>query len=135
MVPMASYTPKGDFGAAPFLLPHMQKTDDLRQLLEVKNDFLHLAAHELRGPVGRISGYLSMLRDGDLEANPELESNVLAQMASDAAQLTSLLDGLAALARLEDRAELLRLTHCKVSAIIEAGLAASAAIAEAKNIR
>ena len=35
-------------------------------LEEAKSDFLRLAAHELRGPVGLTRGYVSMLEDGTL---------------------------------------------------------------------
>jgi integral membrane sensor domain MASE1 len=38
---------------------------------EAKSDFLKMAAHELRGPLTVLSGYLSLLSDGSLGAPPE----------------------------------------------------------------
>jgi signal transduction histidine kinase len=37
----------------------------MAELERVKTDFLNMASHELRGPVGVVRGYLSMVRDGD----------------------------------------------------------------------
>jgi signal transduction histidine kinase len=37
----------------------------MAELERVKTNFLNMASHELRGPIGVVRGYLSMIRDGD----------------------------------------------------------------------
>ncbi len=39
-------------------------TDGLEQLQQLKNEFVFIAAHELRTPVAAIKGYLSLIKDG-----------------------------------------------------------------------
>ena len=41
------------------------EAERMAELEGVKTNFLNLASHELRGPVGVARGYLSMIRDGD----------------------------------------------------------------------
>src|SRR5919202_2787745 len=48
-----------------------QHADRLSSLDQLKSQFLRLVSHELRGPVGVLAGYLSMLQDGSLGELPE----------------------------------------------------------------
>jgi signal transduction histidine kinase len=41
------------------------EAERMAELEQVKTNFLNMASHELRGPVGVARGYLSMVRDGD----------------------------------------------------------------------
>lgn len=41
------------------------EAERMAELERVKTNFLNLASHELRGPIGVARGYLSMIRDGD----------------------------------------------------------------------
>jgi signal transduction histidine kinase len=111
-----------------------KETHDLLGLIRLKDDFFRLAVHELRGPAGRLSGYLSLAEDGDLGSLPEPAAKALPQMGRDAALLLSLLDSLADLARMEDQAELLHRSTCNAGEIATAAIEASTAEAAAKKI-
>jgi signal transduction histidine kinase len=60
---------------------------------------LNLVAHEMRGPLTLIEGYLSMLRDGDLEGEQRAEA--VRVMDAKAKELDNLADILVTAARLE----------------------------------
>jgi signal transduction histidine kinase len=64
-----------------------RETFQLRELLRVKEDSLRLAVHELRAPVGRIGGYLSMIRDGDFGEISDSTRKVVRQLEDHAAFL------------------------------------------------
>ncbi|TMC10047.1 MAG: hypothetical protein E6J41_09235, partial [Chloroflexi bacterium] len=44
-----------------------QQIEQSMELEQLKTDFLRLASHELRGPLGVVRGYISMMEDGTLE--------------------------------------------------------------------
>jgi len=46
-----------------------EHADRMAALEKAKSEFLQLASHELRSPIGVVRGYLSMLVDGSLSAN------------------------------------------------------------------
>lgn len=50
-----------------------EHADHLEKLLSMRSEFLDVASHQLRTPVSVITGILSMVRDGDLEALDERE--------------------------------------------------------------
>ena len=50
-----------------------QRAVRMTELAKVRRDFLNLAAHELRGPLGVLRGYVSMIEDGTLPAERLLE--------------------------------------------------------------
>lgn len=55
------------------LLEHLTKR--LKELDEQKDEFVNVAAHELRAPMTAIKGYLSMIQDGDAgKMSPKMES-------------------------------------------------------------
>jgi signal transduction histidine kinase len=81
--------------------------EESRRLDELKTMFLRLTGHELRGPLTTISGYTSLLRDGDLG---RLDDRVMAAadaMDTAASSGLAILDRLVELARLESGEEAL----------------------------
>ncbi len=49
----------------------------LNEMDEKKNEFLHIATHQLRGPITAIKGYTSLLREGDYgKIRPEMEAPI-----------------------------------------------------------
>lgn len=70
-----------------------------RRLERLKSEFLNIAAHELRSPLGIIRGYSSMLSEGML---PELDRGVaLAKIAEKAEEMARLISDMLETARLE----------------------------------
>src|SRR3989344_4417823 len=54
------------------LAKEREKTNErLKELDQLKSEFVSLATHQIRGPLTAIKGYASMMRDGDYGAVPE----------------------------------------------------------------
>ena len=68
---------------------------------EAKSDFLKMAAHELRGPLTVLSGYLSLLSDGSLGAPPEAWRQPLEILTSKTSELNKIMDDLLEASRIE----------------------------------
>jgi signal transduction histidine kinase len=76
---------------------------DLARLLEmnaIKGEFLNLAAHELRTPLGVIHGYASMLAQGGL--SPDHQHLAGVRIYEKAKQLSRLINDLSLVARLDE---------------------------------
>jgi signal transduction histidine kinase len=106
-------------------LDRARVTERMATLEKTKSQFLNLASHELRSPLGVINGYLSMLEQGSLGQLKEpgiravevlkakaLEMNMLIAQMLEAARLE---DGRLALKR--DRVDLRRIAEEAVVAI------------------
>jgi signal transduction histidine kinase len=77
----------------------LQETERSRRLERLKSEFLNIAAHELRSPLGIIRGYSSMLSEGML---PERERLVaLSRIAEKAEEMARLISDMLETARLE----------------------------------
>ncbi|HSR25917.1 MAG TPA: GAF domain-containing sensor histidine kinase, partial [Candidatus Eisenbacteria bacterium] len=70
-------------------------------LEKIKSNVLNLAAHELRGPLAVIRGYLSLLEDGSI-SGPEQAARVRPILSAKADQMARLVDEMLETARLED---------------------------------
>lgn len=67
-----------------------------------KSEFLRLASHELRGPVGVVRGYVSMLEDGTLGVLPDSAQSVLPILLSRLKSIGLMVDLMMETARLDD---------------------------------
>ena len=79
-----------------------ERAERMSQLEKVKSEFLQLASHELRGPVGIMRGYLSMVADGSLGPVPGRLAEILPVLQSKAQEMHMLVEQLLETARLED---------------------------------
>ncbi|HEV8596604.1 MAG TPA: HAMP domain-containing sensor histidine kinase, partial [Candidatus Dormibacteraeota bacterium] len=68
---------------------------------ETKSEFLRVAAHELRGPLSVLSGYLSLLSSGDLGKPPEKWRGPLDILAAKTWELNNIMDELLEVVRLD----------------------------------
>ena len=76
-----------------------QEAERSRGLESLKGEFLNIAAHELRSPLGIIRGYASMLSEGTL---PEADrGTALARIAEKAEEMARLISDMLETARLE----------------------------------
>lgn len=73
-----------------------------RSALRSKSDFMRLAAHELRGPITVVLGYLSLLKEGSEEDLKKAGIDAIALMQAKLHELTRLADQMLDVARLED---------------------------------
>ena len=66
-----------------------------------KDELLNMVAHELRAPLAVISGYLSMLSEGDLGAVPDAWTEPIGQVVENAHELRLMVEQILTAARLE----------------------------------
>jgi signal transduction histidine kinase len=74
----------------------------MHDLEQAKSQFLRLASHELRGPIGVLRGYLSMIQDGSLGPMPKSLAPILPTMSMKADQMHLMINKMLESARLED---------------------------------
>ncbi|HEX8958438.1 MAG TPA: GAF domain-containing sensor histidine kinase, partial [Solirubrobacterales bacterium] len=110
--------------------------DRMAGLEHVKSEFLRLASHELRGPLGVLNGYVSMLGDGSFGGLPAALVRIVPIMQGKVNEINLLIDQMLETARLEDsRLQLLR-EAVDLRAIVEAAVQPLQATAgEAHSIR
>lgn len=48
-----------------------KSNDDLKKLSDLKDEFISLATHQIRGPLGAMKGYISLVLEGDYGPVPE----------------------------------------------------------------
>ena len=73
----------------------------ITKLESIKSDFLQLASHELRGPVGVIRGYVEMLSDGTFGRTPTSMRQAMSVLDTKAEQMGRLVNQMLETARLE----------------------------------
>lgn len=73
----------------------------LKRLEELKNEFVFVAAHELRTPVTAIKGYISMLLEGDAGKLPDEVAQYLSKTNNANERLVQLVNDLLEIARNE----------------------------------
>lgn len=73
----------------------------LKRLQELKNEFVFIAAHELRAPVTAIKGYISMIFEGDAGKLTKQMENFLAPIRKSNDRLVNLISDLLDIARSE----------------------------------
>jgi signal transduction histidine kinase len=111
-----------------------READELRALIQVKSDFLRLTTHELRRPLGLLSGYLSMIGEGAYGDVSEKLRASLQQVEAGAVEMAILVDGLASIARLEGRANALHRRPTRIGHLVSDAVEAVMPEATAKNI-
>jgi signal transduction histidine kinase len=83
-------------------LDRARVTERLASLEKTKTQFLNLASHELRSPLGVINGYLSMLEQGSLGQLEESGLRAVEVLKAKTAELNLLVAQMLDAARLED---------------------------------
>ncbi len=97
-----------------------QEAERSRGLERLKGEFLNIAAHELRSPLGIIRGYASMLSEGTL---PDADrGTAIALIAQKAEEMARLISEMLETARLETIGLELELEPVDLVSIVEAAL-------------
>lgn len=94
----------------------------MHELEQAKSQFLRLASHELRGPIGVLRGYLSMIRDGSLGPMPASLAPILLTMSMKADQMHLMINKMLELARLEDSRLQLNLQDLDLRELVQRGI-------------
>lgn len=77
-------------------------TQKLRELDKVKNEFISIAAHELRAPLTAIRGYVSMILDGDAGQIPEQATDFLKDCMLSSERMIRLVNNMLDVSRIEE---------------------------------
>ena len=106
-----------------------READGLRQQIEqtikleqLKADYLKLASHELRAPLGIIRGYVSMLEDGTFGPVSEELTPLLPVLLGKIDEMSRLINGMLETARLEDGALELRRERLDLRDVVAEGV-------------
>ena len=94
---------------------------ELRRVDRVRRDFVANASHELRTPLTSIQGFADILANS--EVTPEQQSKYLDVIARNAQRMSSLIDDLLTLSRIESGAEALTRSAVDVLRVVETVLA------------
>ena len=93
-----------------------------KKLEELKGEFLNLAAHELRSPLGIVRGYVSMLREGLVP--PDQMRRVLTLLASKTDEMAALIDEMLEAARTESAGIEYAMTRVNLVDVVDDALTA-----------
>lgn len=77
-------------------------TTKLKELDSQKNEFISMAAHELRAPLSAIKGFVSMILEGDTGDIPEKARGYLADVNSINSRLVRLVNNMLNVSRIEE---------------------------------
>jgi signal transduction histidine kinase len=106
-----------------------READTLRQQIEqtikleqLQADYLKLASHELRGPLGLIRGYVSMMGDGTFGAMPDELRQVIPVLLARIEEMNRLINEMLETARLEDGALQLQLSPLDLRPVVTGGV-------------
>jgi two-component system phosphate regulon sensor histidine kinase PhoR len=107
----------------------------LRQLENLRRDFVANVSHELKTPITSIKGFVETLLAGALQ-EPENAGNFLRIIAKQADRLNEIIDDLLSLSRLEQDAERGRifLTTQKIKGVLETAIQVCGPKAQAREI-
>lgn len=94
---------------------------ELRRVDRVRRDFIANASHELRTPLTSIQGFAETLASSDV--SPEQRSQYLGVIVRNAQRMSSLIDDLLTLSRIESGTETLSRTTVDVLRVVEMVLA------------
>jgi len=95
-----------------------QQIEQSTQLEQLKTDFLKLASHELRGPLGVVRGYISMMEDGTLAPVGEQIGPVLPLLRAKLDEMNRLINEMLETARLDDSALQLKLARLDLREVV-----------------
>jgi len=99
----------------------------ISELEEMKRRFLNLAAHELRGPIAIVRGYVSMLAENRIDG-PTLR-RILPVLAGKTAQMDAIVTQMLEIARLEEGRLSLNLEALELGNVARASVDVSALLA------
>ena len=109
-------------------------TIGLKRLQELKNEFVFVAAHELRTPVTAIKGYISLIRDYPGLNLPSEVNEDLGIIAQAAKGLNQLVGDILEIARSDAGRLEIQLSECDIKDVVQTTIAQLAPLAKEKNL-
>lgn len=91
----------------------------LKEVEQLKDEFISMASHELRTPITSLRGYLSMLAEGSLGQLPELATDKVKMMLGSADRLNDLVEDLLNVSRIEQGRLSINFDVVRLESVIE----------------
>lgn len=108
--------------------------EELNRLSELKSEFIAIASHELRTPVTLIRSYVELINRGTYDASPQELKERLSKVERNTVRLSSLLNDLLDLSRLEHHELIIHREELSVRELLEDVLSDIAPTAELKEL-
>ncbi|MDD5109951.1 MAG: HAMP domain-containing sensor histidine kinase [Patescibacteria group bacterium] len=105
-------------GAATRLWSYATLYRKIKEVDQMKDEFISIASHELRTPITAIRGYVSMAQDGDFGPLPERLQEGLARVRSSTERLGELVEDLLNVSRIEQRRLEVHLQPIDLAAVV-----------------
>jgi len=106
----------------------------LRDADNLKDEFMNIAAHELKTPLVPMMGYLSMLRDGSLGELTQEEKDSLKIISRNVDRLKKLIDDILDISKLESGAMKFEMRDAQIAEIIKNSVQDMRSYAEGKGL-
>jgi signal transduction histidine kinase len=112
-----------------------KKNQELDYLNKLKNQFLGIAAHDLRSPLGVILGYSELIRDDPEGITPEERMNLLGRIYDTGTFMLGLINNLLDIANIESGTLELNRTEENLDEVIRSNIEMNTLYARSKNIQ
>lgn len=106
----------------------------LKEVDQMKDEFISMASHELRAPITAVRGYLSMILDGSVGPISEGSKKILQVVADSSKRLADLVEDLLEVSRIEQGRMSLSLAPVDVQEVISASITELAISAKEKGL-
>ncbi len=107
----------------------------LKEMDEKKTEFLHIATHQLRGPVASINGYASLMRDGDYGKLAKAQVEPLQKILASSKIMTDTINDYMDIARIEEKNLTLEPEDFKLCKLVKERVEILQVSAEEKGIK
>jgi len=107
----------------------------LKEMDEKKTEFLHIATHQLRGPITAIKGYTSLLRDGDYGKMEDEIQLPLQKIMSASEVMTDTINDYMDIARIEEKNLKLEPEDFKLCALVRERVEVARVNAEERGLK
>jgi signal transduction histidine kinase len=116
------------------VVARIQDIEHLKQLNELKNKFLGIAAHDLRSPLAVVQSYIEMIRDPELDASAEKKNYFFERIQTVTKRMLNLINDLLDISAIESGKLELQLAEVDLLKFLNDSVANHELAAKAKNI-
>lgn len=110
-----------------------ESMDRLEQEKQIRQEFFSNASHELKTPITSIRGYVELLESG-MDQDEEMRKDFLSRIKKDSVRMTSLVDDILMISRLESRGAKADIIPIRVRDLVEDAVSSLASQAAERNV-
>ncbi len=112
-----------------------QMNKHLIEMDKKKTEFLHIATHQLRGPVTSINGYASLIKNGDFGSLTKEQKHVLQKIIDSGKMMTDIINDYMDIARIEENNLILHKEYFYLCELVQERAEMLRTSAEKKGLR